>query len=230
VLCLALGWLLLGAYAVVLVAGAAVGERESSYADLQDAVRSHHVDSVQVDRAVSPDGRRVRGAEQVAVHWRRGLVRHVAEVQEGRRARAGGIGYGDRAWSVDSVRGDLQALDAGVEVTYVDDPHGHTVPATLKGWRLPDWVRACAALALLGTFLLLLTAPTPWRANRWAWFWGFVLVAPVGQMAFLVLGGPTGLLPPRHPERRVRGGRGFLLALAVGIAGSVALTSVGLAG
>lgn len=68
-------------------------------------------------------------------------------------------------------------------------------------------------VASAATLLLLIGGPQPWRATRWAWFWLALPVAPLGLLAYFLLGGPLGVARPRHPNRRLTGGWAFLLAL-----------------
>jgi hypothetical protein len=80
----------------------------------------------------------------------------------------------------------------------------------------PGWL-GLFYLVLLAATLVLKGGPRPWRATRWAWAWLVLLVPPYGIAAYLVLGGPTGLLRPRDPRRVwLTGGWAFLLALVLG--------------
>lgn len=97
-----------------------------------------------------------------------------------------------------SVEEDLDSYREGIAVERGAE---HTGYSEAFGWRLPHWAGLVALLVWLGTFIALVIGPPPWRANRWAWFWLLLLVSPVGLVAFLVLGGPTGLLPPTPPGR-----------------------------
>lgn len=82
----------------------------------------------------------------------------------------------------------------------------------LFGWQTPNPLALTALLLLLVGFGVLVSGPAPWRATRWAWFW--LLLPPVGGIAFLLLSGPTPGVPgPRPPGRRLTGGWAFLLAL-----------------
>lgn len=40
----------------------------------------------------------------------------------------------------------------------------------------------------------------------------WLLTGPLGSVAYLLLGGPTGVLRPHHGHRRLTGGWAFLLA------------------
>lgn len=84
--------------------------------------------------------------------------------------------------------------------------------ATLVGWHVPSALAWPLILLAVGSVVVLVAGPGPWRATRWAWFW--LMSLPVGSFAFLLLSGPTPGLPrPRDPRRRLIGGWAFLLAL-----------------
>ena len=217
-----IGWALLAGVAALVVTGAVASERASTYDDLRAAVAQGDVDEVTVAGGV--DGA-FRGRQQVEVHWRSGfgLVGHVAPVMEAnplghRRMSTGGVPV------VDTVEEDLRSRGAGVRV---ERTHGASTGAEVLGWSLPSWTGWVALLLWISVFLLIVSGPPPWRANRWAWFWFLVLASPVGLVAYLVLGGPTGLFPPRLGAPRTRGGWGFLLALVVGAAVSSIGAAVG---
>ncbi|MER5620774.1 hypothetical protein ABT061_06965 [Streptosporangium sp. NPDC002544] len=84
------------------------------------------------------------------------------------------------------------------------------VPASVGGvWVLGAWV--LASLIMLGS--------TPRLGNRWAWLWLFT-VGQAGALLFLLLEPrPLWFEAGRRPAPRERlgGGRGFLLALGVGL-------------
>lgn len=103
----------------------------------------------------------------------------------------------------------LLRTDPGLRVLH-DNAADSVSP--LLGWRGPNWLGAAAAILFLISFMLLVSGPQPWRATRWAWFW--LLLPPIGSIAFLLLSGPTPLLPrPKDPARRLTGGWAFLLAI-----------------
>ena len=93
---------------------------------------------------------------------------------------------------------------------------------------MPSWAGVLGLAVWILTLLLLVGGPAPWRANRWAWFWFFWFAPPFGQLAYLLVGGPTGLLPPRADAPRLRGGWGFILALVTGtvLGGTLAGTAL----
>ena len=110
---------------------------------------------------------------------------------------------------------------AGLLARYAPDG---TVDVTRRGSLAPRWLTWPRGAALLCAFLLLVSGPMPWRANRWAWFW---LLSPgpdggLGALAFLLLSGRTPGLPDSRPHaRRLDGWRGFLLGIGLSIVISV---------
>jgi hypothetical protein len=91
----------------------------------------------------------------------------------------------------------------------------HLSDSSLLGWRLPNWLGLAAFALVLGGLASLVGGPQPWRATRWAWFW--LVLTPVGSIAFVLFSGPTPLLPtPRDPTRRLTGGWAFLLSIPLG--------------
>lgn len=206
-LLLLVGWLLLAAAAVGL------GERTSSFHQLEAGVASGDVREVSlVGDTLSPAS---HGFSTVEVHWRDGLVRHVATViaAQPRRAAPGRNFRGDATEVVTGNVGDrLRASQPGLRV---ESREGYPSGTTYLGLRLPSWVTWTAFGLGLATFCLLIGGPEPWRATRWAWFWLLGSVFPLGMIAFLLLSGPTPLPPPRNPRRRLTGGWAFLLALVL---------------
>ncbi|HEY0952453.1 hypothetical protein [Nocardioides sp.] len=207
------GWGLLGACLLLAAVAVAGGERTASYDSLRTAVRSGDIEHVVVSSGSSGD---FRGHVTVDVHWHTATGWRVAQVVEQhplRRDRLNGLPV------VYDVVQDLRGLDPGLEVER--RPHWRELGASIEvlGWRLVGWCALVVAVVWVGTLMLIVGGPPPWRATRWAWFWLLLLAAPVGVVAFLLLGGPCGLLPPA-PGRRpgLRGGAAFVLALLVGTA------------
>jgi len=205
------GWGLIGACLLLAAVAYVGGERTASYEALRTAVERGDVDHVVVGSEAHGS---FRGHETVVVHWRTATGWRVAQVVEQhplRRDRINGLPV------VYDVVQDLRGLDAGVEIER--RPHWRELGVTTEvlGWRLAGWCALAAAGVWVGALMLLVGGPPPWRATRWAWFWLLALAAPVGVVAFLLLGGPCGLLPPA-PGRRpgLRGGAAFLLALLIG--------------
>ncbi|MGZ4495625.1 MAG: hypothetical protein ACXVWU_13050 [Nocardioides sp.] len=201
---------LIVSWAVLAVTGVVVGHRSLTLADLEDGIASGRVHTVQVAGGLA---RGTTGFATQQVRWRSGLVQYEAEVVQA-SARAHPRREG-------AVPGNpVVRSDVGVYLTRAH-PGVHVVRrqpswsgSSMLGWELPRWMGPAALLAMLATFVLLVAGPQPWRATRWAWFW--FLGTPVA-LAFLVLSGPTPLVPAPHPHsRRLTGGWAFLLALALG--------------
>ncbi len=203
---LVVGWLLV--IAAMLVAGA----RTTSLGDLREAVARGDVDGVTVTSGLPA---RATGYVLVQVGWREGLWRHEAAVVEWRgspteRVEARESARDQGATAVHgSLAAALRAADPGLTVSVSDHDLSSS---TLLGWRCPPWLGLVAAALVLCGLGLLLGGPEPWRATRWAWFW--LLVPPLGSIAFLLLSGPTPGLPrPKDGTRRLTGGWAFLLAV-----------------
>ncbi|MEP7091974.1 MAG: hypothetical protein ABI776_17870 [Nocardioidaceae bacterium] len=200
---LVLGWLLVAVVVPVL------GERSTSWSHLKTQVTSGEVASVRVSGAL-PEHSRGYGVAQV--HWRKGLWRYVARVEQVRgRGESGwsradddvsAVVHGDPAARLSELRADLRV---------VRDP-GYGSDSSLLGWRVPSWLGLVGGALFVVSFVVLLVGPPPWRATRWAWFW--LLMPPVGSIVFLLASGPTPLLPvPKRPTRRLTGGWAFLLMI-----------------
>ncbi len=203
-LLLAVVWL------VLLLSALVLHERSTSLSRLYDDVRSGQVDDVQVVGGLSAFGeQRGTGFAVLEAHWSVGHRRYVVEVTEV---------AGQPDSTVPGVRTDddvaavLQRLDPTLQVQRQAYRSGWS--ATLYGTRLPGYVVPVLVAAGLATLLVLMNAPEPWRATRWAWFW--LLPVPGGVLAFLLLSGPTPLVPaPADPGRRLTGGWAFLLGAAL---------------
>jgi hypothetical protein len=214
------GWALVAGLLLLLVAAAVAGERETTYDTLRTAASHGDVDLVTVEGSSAP----FRGREQVEVHWRTGpfgVFGHVAPVVEQHPFR--GLGAIDPPAVVPDVAADLAQRNADVVV--VRRPWSSAGHAELLGWRMPMWT---GFLGLVLWFFVLggiVTGTQPWRATRWAWFWLLVIVPPVALLGFPLLGGPTGLWPPRRPLARLTGGGAFLLAVVTSAAASAVAAS-----
>lgn len=196
-------WVLVVAWVVVSIGGVLQLSRESSYADLAAGVRAGEITSVTVVGDVPAS---VRGSGGVELQWREGAWRrHVVVV-------------GSTLPS--EVRAERsRVLPAPVADTLARRFEGLDVrPGEVSVTERGRWLGVLGGVALLCTVLLVITTPRPVRATRWAWFWLLGLVPPVGILAFLLIGGPTGLIPQREGGRTLTGGWAFLLAVLCGTA------------
>ncbi|KRF37279.1 hypothetical protein [Nocardioides sp. Soil805] len=207
------GWLLTAAWVALLLSALVTGQRASTFADLEGQVAAGQVGEVEVVGEQLPDD--AIGYGGVQVRWREGWILHAAWVTEAsseRQTVKARRSNGDPV-IVGSVEDRLLGLDPDVAFTRGDY---HSPSFTLAGLEAPGWVGSGYLVLLVGTFALI-GGPRPWRATRWAWAWLVLLVPPYGVAAYLLLGGPTGLLPPRDPRRTwLTGGWAFLLALILG--------------
>ena len=80
---------------------------------------------------------------------------------------------------------------------------------------------AYAILGLVGLLIwtIVLLALSPWvrRGTAFGWFWPIWMLAPVGPLLYLVLGGPLARGTPPPPDRRrlLTGGWSFVLCVVI---------------
>lgn len=201
---------LLAAWAIVLGLMLAVGSREASWHDLQASLTDGDVTTVQVVGELEPGS---IGYGLAEVLWREGLWRHRTEVMQVSSASVDTGGSVSSSVQVTGGVGDLlRDQHPGLRTQDMPRP---SVTSTFFGWTVTPLLGAVAFATALLTLMLLVLGPSPWWATRWAWFW--LGTNPVGAVAFLVLSGPTPVVPaPRVPTRRLTGGWAFLLLLLVG--------------
>ncbi len=208
------GWLLVATWVALLVSAVVTGQRVSTFAHLEARVAAGDVSTVEIVGEQLPAD--AIGYGGVQLRWREGWVLHAAWVTEAsseRQAAKARRSDGDRVVVVGSVEDHLRRLDP--EVSFSRGEY-RSSSFTLGGLEGPGWIGVGYLVLLVGT-LALIGGPRPWRATRWAWGWLVLLVPPYGVAAYLLLGGPAGLLPPRDPRRVwLTGGWAFLLALVLG--------------
>lgn len=129
-------------------------------------------------------------------HWQVGLLPRVTELERRPRLR----------------------LTSEVEVIQTDGPRSWS---QLGSWHLPSAAGLLGLFPGLGAFVLLVAGPPPWRASRWGWFWLLLAVPWLAIPGFLLFAGPSGLLPPRCPRRRISGGEGLMLGVVLAVASAV---------
>ncbi len=204
-------WRLIGALlgsAVLLTAALMVttGVRPATYGDLLSDVASGKVDEVAVIGVDDP-----QAGDHVEVRWTvwAGVLDQYAQVEIGDSRSYDAWGEETYTSSGDP-RDTLRSLHRGLTITSGPQPRPTFLFAE---WEVPGAVALLAMGTWLGTLLLLVGGPPPWRATRWAWAWAVLLGGPLGALAFLLLGGPLGVLRPGQGHRRVTGGWAFLLCL-----------------
>ena len=201
--------LLLGVMALATAAlMVATGEKRSEFGDLLGAVARGEVYEVRVV-GLDDDGT-WSGYTTVELQWS-GQVDRWAEVVVVRDGDGPPLDPGQVVMDGDP-RDVLRALDPDIVLT-----PGREVGAysSFAGWRVEGPGAFAGPVAWLGTLLLVIGGPEPWRATRWAWGWMILLGGPLGGAAYLLLGGPLAVLRPRPGHRRLTGGWAFLLAWCV---------------
>lgn len=185
-----------------------VYERDAQMAELYAAVAVGDVDSVQLVGGL-PEG--ATGQSRVEAHWREGWINYVATAVETSPGYDGGDEIDGEALAT-PVRTELARIDGDVEVQRERFRGG----LTLVSENLPGWLGATVLGVWLTLVFILVNGPVPWRATRWAWFW--LVLTPLGQLAFLILSGPTpGVRRPRRPDRPLTGGAAFLLGMLLSV-------------
>lgn len=204
---LVLGWL------VTVVAVVATTERSRSLGDLESAISSGDVGVVGVSGELGPGA---TGYSTVELHWSNHGLRYVSEVRQVRGSTQTGGG------SARVVRGDLTSYLTGLDPSLRIEQAPHTIQVSglhfdALGWNVAGWLLWPLLALLAMTLRLVAVSPEPWRATRWAWGWIVFGLGPLGCLAYLLAGGPTGAL--RRPAGRGRGltgGWAFLLVLVLG--------------
>ncbi len=207
--------LVVGWFALV-VATLLLAPRDATLAELRSGLRTGEITEVHVYGGL-PDGADHSGYAELTVRWRAGLATRQIEVREARP-------LDDEARDTDLVvvpAGEvdrLRELQPGLEVVHVDGPGEAGLTLEMLRRELHGWLAWWGLAVGVGTLGLLVGGPEPARATRWAWFWLFGLWTPLGFLAYLVLGGPTGLVPARPGARRLTGGWAFLsMVLLMGL-------------
>jgi hypothetical protein len=182
------------------------GLRPATYGDLLADAASSKVDEVQVLGPELPEE-----GDTLELRWSvwGGVLDQYAVVQV-----AGSRAY--NAWdapvfvTAEDPRDTLRDINPFVRVT--DGPRTTDHAFMFMGWGVPWQVAILGMASWLAVLLVIVGGPEPWRATRWAWGWAWLLTGPLGSVAYLLLGGPTGFLRPQHGHRRLTGGWAFLLA------------------
>jgi hypothetical protein len=101
------------------------------------------------------------------------------------------------------------------------------VPVSTGSPRTPRLLAGLAQLAAVLLVLVLIGAPQPRRATKWAWFWLMLVPGGLTQLAWLAVEAPWSERANRRPEprphgdqpadARLTGGRSFLLSGILGL-------------
>ncbi len=207
---------LLAALVVVALGAVAFGVRPASWAELTRAIDHGRVTEVTVLNALEPGQ---TGEVSPEIRWHDGFMPRTTSV---RQVRPGTLGEtGSSIWTSEDrplhqVTGDLApALNeyaaAPVKITTAQPV---STQFYIRDWIVPGWVTVLALAAWAFTISLVITAPEPLLATRWAWFWA--IMSPLGVVAmplFLLFGIPrTGAIErPYSRAGRLTGGWAFIL-------------------
>lgn len=200
-------------WAVLLGAAVSLGSHPSSLTDLRAELRSGKVEVVHVTGGLPEGG---RGYGWVDLQWRSGpWLHHVGlyEATPGRQHVQAQRQAPEATVVAPGLRERLVALSPRTRVEELDLRSSYS---TLFGLRTPFWTFWAVLVLWLSTWALLRLGPQPRRATRAAWGWLIFLAPPLGVPAYLLLGGPTGLVPPpRMGRRELTGGWALLLGLVL---------------
>lgn len=204
----------LGLYAVTVLVAVLTGARVGTFEDLQSDLARGAVSQVRVEGfagAPTDYSGGVQGVTMVRLVWQGGWHRSAAEVQLAssvEELEAQGVGSTPGTFIIGDVDRALREFSPDVEVVGATLSNG--IYSTVGGWELRG-VGAYLPGALIVAFLLVLVnAPEPRLATRWAWVWlTFSPALVVAAPAYLLIGA-RGQIPARW---RLNGLGGFLILL-----------------
>lgn len=202
-------WSMLALWIFVMVVAVTVGSRTSQLSDLESDLTAGTVTSVTVTPGMPPGA---EGVTMQSVFWRSGLLNYRADVlmvTPGDDSAASPHDDGMAVRSGYDVAEQLAEEDSELLITRIPDRLSSGV---VYGFEVPIWLLGFAFAGAVGTLMVLVSGHQPWRATRWGWFW--IISTAIGPPLFLILAGPTPLLPsPRKQHRKLTGGWAFLIAL-----------------
>ncbi|MFL6174945.1 MAG: hypothetical protein ACJ716_18800 [Marmoricola sp.] len=209
-------WGLIAAWVVLILCLPIFAERESSWENLRERVASGAITHVQVNGELLGGN----GFATVDLHWREHGLNYRAEViqligdqEVADCAENDACVHTSRAKLHSPPSARLQDLAPGLTVDRNRNSN-HDDDNPLLGFGVPGIMIWLAAILVLLGLGVLISAPRTWRATKWAWFWW--LSHPLGMAAFLLLSGPTALVPaPRRLDRRLTGGWSLVLSIIV---------------
>lgn len=194
----------------LLVAIPLTGQKESTWSELLADVHSGDVAQVVVTEELWATE---TGSQGVQVRWRDGLAHRYTWVRQVRGTGGGGGGGSTDLPRLHTAPSQLlQEMNPSLVVVRGEE---RWAGAHVFGWEISGHLQAALVVSWFLGLLLLVVSPWTWRASLWGWFW-LMLVGYPGTVAYLLLSGPTPLVPiPRHPNRRLTGGWAFLLLVVV---------------
>ncbi|GAB6898418.1 hypothetical protein [Kineosporia succinea] len=208
--------LLLAAWIVVIALAPLTGEREGRFSHLRNELAQGRVTELTVRGDGLGEGA-VSGTANQTVVWegRWGITRH-DQVRVVVRDPADEF-VPDRSGPEVETRDLATYLSQTYPGVSVErHPRDHRDDRLFGFGHLPGALYSAYLLVLLGSVVVLLAGPEPWRATRPGWFWAGFFVPWVAVPLFLLLSGPTPFVPaPGNERRRLTGPAAFLLGLFV---------------
>lgn len=204
-------WAMLALWIFVMAVAVTIGNRGSNLGELESALNTGGITSVMVTPGLPSDA---EGSMTQTIYWRSGLLNYYAEVRmvtpssDGTTTSSNDVavrsGY--------DIAAQIAEEAPAVAITRID---GRLSSGGIYGFQVPTRLIWFALTGAVGTLMVLVSGPEPWRATRWAWFW--LITTGVGPPLFLILAGPTPpLCSPRDSRRRLTGGWAFLIAMFFG--------------
>lgn len=204
-------WAMLALWIFVMAVAVTVGDRGSNFGELESALDTGDVNSVMVTPGL-PSG--AEGSLMQTVYWRSGLLNHYADVRMVTPDGDNSASSGDDAVVRSGYDIAAQIADEHPAVLITRSAERYSY-GQIYGFQVPTWLIWFALAGAVGTLMVLVSGPEPWRATRWAWFW--LITTVIGPPLFLILAGPTPpLRSPRETHRRLTGGWALLIALLFG--------------
>ncbi|QDO88478.1 hypothetical protein FNH13_09100 [Ornithinimicrobium ciconiae] len=207
-------WVTLGLYAVTVIVAVLTGARVGTFEDLQSDLARGAVSQVRVEGfAGAPtdysDG--VQGVTMVRLVWQDGWRRSAAEVQLAssvEELEAQGFDSTPGTFIIGDVDRALREFSPDVEVVGATLSNG--IYSTVGGWELRGMGAYLPGVLIVTFLLVLVNAPEPRLATRWAWVWLTFSPAMVIAVPAFLLVGARGQVPGR---RRITGVVAFLIVV-----------------
>ncbi|MFX0539119.1 hypothetical protein ACQBAT_14345 [Ornithinimicrobium sp. Y1847] len=196
-------------FALILIVGPLVGERASTFDQLEGGLYRGDVSSVRIEgHTVRADGTPTPievGDVEYRLVWREGMVTEFTNVRQL---------VGDpnqvstaRQTFTEPIEDVLREANPAVRITYAQP---RTSWATIGNYEAPVVFGLLPLATGLLWLIVLMNGPEPRLATRWAWFWiTFSPIALVAAPAYLVIGA-QGAKPG---ALRLTGGWAFLISI-----------------
>ena len=191
-----------------------VGERGSTWHDVEHLVRTGQVHEIRISGELAPGN---HGFSTVYVRWHRGGLDHVTVVLQATSRKVGTSNAGGDHVTATLYRMPSEVLRNLQPALRVSRDDRMSAGSRVLGFEIPSWLIGTWLMLSVAGVSLLVGGPQPWWATRWAWLWLGAVSFPIAGAAFLLLSGPTpGVPKPQNANRRLTGGWAFLIAFLLG--------------